>query len=90
MKEDTIENYLNRGFIPSKTAQNSLNFLTKEDENNLYKLSNNEQIQNLFRLIYILLKEDYESISPENLITNLSKNIFPKYNVENFSKFILN
>jgi hypothetical protein len=72
--------------LPSKTAQNSLNFLTKEDENNLNKQCNLEQIQNLFKLIYILLNEDYESVSPEDLISNMLTNILIKFKAESISK----
>jgi hypothetical protein len=72
--------------LPSKTAQNSLNFLTKEDENNLNKQCNLEQIQNLFKLIYVLLNEDYENISPEDLINNMLTNILIKYKAESISK----
>lgn len=72
--------------MPSKTAQNSLNFLTKEDENNLNKQCNLEQIQNLFKLIYVLLNEDYENISPEDLINNMLTNILIKYKAESISK----
>ncbi len=72
--------------MPSKTAQNSLNFLTKEDENNLNKQCNLEQIQNLFKLIYILLNEDYESVSPEDLISNMLTNILIKFKAESISK----
>jgi hypothetical protein len=72
--------------LPSKTAQNSLNFLTKEDENNLNKQCNLEQIQNLFKLIYVLLNEDYENISPEDLISNMLTNILIKYKAESISK----
>ncbi len=72
--------------MPSKTAQNSLNFLTKEDENNLNKQCNLEQIQNLFKLIYVLLNEDYENISPEDLISNMLTNILIKYKAESISK----
>jgi hypothetical protein len=85
-KNEIILNYIEKGFIPSKTAQNGLNFLTKEDENNLYKLSNIEQVQNLVKLIYILLNESYENISSETLISNLVNNLFAKYHVDNFSK----
>lgn len=85
-KDETLQNYINQGFVPSKTAQNSLNFLTREDESNLYKFSHIDQIQYFIRLIYILLNEKYEDIIPENLITNLVNNLFKKYNVDNFSK----
>lgn len=84
-----LQSYISKGFLPSKTAQNSLNFLTKEDEINLNKQCDLEQIQNLFKLIYILLNEDYESISPQDLITNLITNVLSKYKVESISKIEL-
>ena len=83
-----MQNFINKGFIPSKTAQNSLNFLTREDENNLQKYAQIEQVQSIIKLIYILLNESFEDISIENLIPNLLTNLFQKYKVDNFSKII--
>lgn len=80
-----MRNFINNGFIPSKTAQNSLNFITREDENNLSKYSNIEQVQSIIKLIYVLLNESYKDIPIENLIPHLLINLFQKYKVENLS-----
>lgn len=76
-------------FLPSKTAQNGLNFVTKDEETNLAVKEQPEEILNLFKLIYIILNEDYSSLESNTLIQNLVQNIYPKLNVENLSMFFL-
>jgi hypothetical protein len=51
-------------FNPSRTAQNGISFLTKELTEELLKSSQNETVKDIFRLLYILNKEDY-NISPD-------------------------
>ena len=79
------ENLINKTFNPSKTAQNGLNFVTKEEETSLATKEQPEEILNIFKLIHIIVNEDYEQIKPDELIENLTKNIFAKLNVENLS-----
>jgi hypothetical protein len=73
-------------FIPSKTSQNGLNFLTKEDENSLAISDQSEEIIYLFKLIYLYLNEPYEHLSDQNVISYLINDLEKKYNVENLSK----
>ncbi len=75
-------------FTPSKTAQNGLNFVTKDEENNLCKKEQPEEILNVFRLVYILLNEPLINIPPQKLIENLTTVVFEKLGVENLSKRI--
>lgn len=81
---DPADKFL-KPFAPTKTAQNGLNFVTKEEEGNLCKKEQPEII-NVFKLIYILLNESYEELEPQKIIENLIQNLFVKYNVENISK----
>jgi len=86
LTDNTLESLINKQFNPSKTAQNGLNFVTKEEENNLLKKDQPEEILNVFRLIYILLNEDYKDITPQKIIENLNTKIFARMGVENISK----
>jgi hypothetical protein len=68
--------------FPSKTAQNGLNFLTKEYEN-LIRTEVTPLHQSLFEIIYILI---LEKIPNENIADNLFNNLMPKYGVNSLSK----
>ena len=81
-----MEALINKQFTPSKTAQNGLNFVTKDEEHNLCKKEQPEEILNVFRLIYILINEPYTQIPPQKLIENLTSGIFEKLGAENLSK----
>jgi hypothetical protein len=79
-------------FLPSGTAVNALNFITKSEEEKLRKLKLNENnnydmiIINIIKIIYILIKEKYNNIVNEYLIENLYKTILPKLKIEKISK----
>jgi len=82
------ENQINKPFIPSITAQNGLNFITKENENFLFEsLSKNQSINliNTFKFIHILLCKDVE-IPDVNLLDNLFQKIFFDLKADSFSK----
>lgn len=81
-----FENIIKNGFIPSKTSQNNLNFIYKDDEKNLLNIDLNDDIIDSFKFIYILLKLNFNEISNEMLIRNLIQNIFPKLTLTDFSK----
>ncbi len=44
---------ISKQFIPSKTAQNGLNFITKDEESNLIKKEQSPDIINVFKFILI-------------------------------------
>lgn len=73
-------------FVPSKTGKNGLNFVRSEDELNLVSKEQQDEIYEFFKVIYILLKVPYTELPKNELITNLKSNLFPKYNVDSFSK----
>lgn len=85
-----IESYLSKTFSPTKTAQNSLTFVTKEEEINLSKREDlPKEIGLLFHLIYVIFEEQFDDNIPINqLITDCLNNILPKYEVKDLSKII--
>lgn len=90
---DTLEKFIFnlKYFIPSKTAQNGLNFFTKEDERVLYNLPDDEKYEpvvGIFKFIYILLKEDTNGIS--NIIKHFFDTIMKKFKADNLKNLFLN
>jgi hypothetical protein len=55
-------------FTPSKTAQNGINFITKDHIEDILKNSHDETLVDIFKLFYILNGEEYTK--PE-IIENL-------------------
>ena len=82
------EREVSEKFIPSKTALNGLNFITKEEESKLIATeeSQPQQIQNLFILILILLNENYDLIPQNKIISFIFQVIFIKYNVDSIKR----
>ena len=78
---------MNKVFAASKTATNGLTFITKEEENNLIKREQSNEVLNIFRCIYIIINENYEEIPTNKLIENLISNIFQNRKIENLSNF---
>ena len=91
-KYNDIDNYISKTFYPSKTAQNSLSFVTKAEEANLIKKNDlHNDIGLLFKLVYIIIDEEYEDDTPPNkLIENLVNVVFPKYEVSDVKNLLLN
>jgi hypothetical protein len=81
-----VDNQVNKVFAPSKTASNGLNFITREEENNLIKKEQQNEVLNIFRSIYIIINESYEGIPSNKIIENLLIGIFQKRKIENLSK----
>ena len=81
---DTLEN----SFVPTKTAINGLNFISKKEFENLknYEIEN-EIIFDFVKIIYVLLKEEYLQIKKEDLMKNLFDKILRKYNIDHISKY---
>jgi len=84
--DSQVESLINKVFAPSKTAQNGLNFVTKDEEINLSKKDQPEEILNIFRLIYILVNHEYSALPTNKLIENLLTNILPKNNIDCLKK----
>ena len=85
------ESKVNKVFAPSKTAQNGLNFLSKEDEAKLIKedfssLPAHQEIISSFKIILILLKQNYEIFEDNELPKALLTIIMKKFKIESLSK----
>jgi hypothetical protein len=88
------ERKISKIFTPTKTAQNGLNFISKQDELNLPKedftpLQGYLEIMNIFKIIFILLKHNYEKYEEKELPSVLINKIMTKFSIENFSKINL-
>lgn len=81
---------MNKTFNPSKTAINSLNFISKEEESNITKKEQTEEVYNILRLLYIILNEGYQDTPSIKLAERLYMEIFPKYKVDNMSILLCN
>lgn len=82
-----IEKLLSNCFAPSKTAQNCLNFITKTEEDTLQNIQEiNCDIVNMIKLIYLMINENFDNISNEDLVSNLFLEILPSHNVDSLSK----
>ena len=81
LKEDGLQDYLDKEFVPSKTSQNCLNYINKEEERKLCRLKNDEEVVNVFKVIYILLNKNIDELPIESLINN----IIPKMGIKSLS-----
>ena len=85
MKE--VDALTNKQFIPSKIAQSGLNYFNKDEESSLVKKEcYPEEILNIFRMIFIMLNENYEHVEPSKYFEYLITDLFPKYNIDSMSK----
>lgn len=85
-----MEGISNKTFVSSKTATNSLNMIQKDDEANLLKTAHTDHIFNVFKLMFIILGEDYSSTPSEKLPEKLYNEILPKHKVEGLSTIPIN
>lgn len=88
-KDLTVEVQVSKPFTPSKTAQNGLNFITRDEESNLSKKEQPNEIINIFRLIYMIVDEEYEYLPQNQIISNFIQVLLPKLKGENLSKIIV-
>jgi hypothetical protein len=88
-KEETFEALMShKRFNPTITAQNGLNFISKDDEVQICLQEQPLEINNIFKIIYILINYDYEKLGECNLINQLLKIIFPLLKVNSLSKCV--
>jgi hypothetical protein len=74
---------INKRFKPSKCAQNSLNFISNNEELLIKDINVCDDIHDMVKVIYLLL--DHCIDSKENSIKNLYSDIMPKLGVSNMS-----
>ena len=73
-------------FVPSKTAQNGLNFFTREDEKKLAEEElSSAHLDVAFKIIFILLKQNYDSVET-SLPRYMIQSVLPKFGVDSLSK----
>ena len=89
-KYDDVDSYINKSFTPSKTAQNSLTFVTKEEEMNLIKKEDlPNEIGFIFKLVYYIIDEKFDKDLPTNkIIENLINVVFPKYEAKDLRNLL--
>ena len=75
-------------FSPSKTAQNSLNFLTSKNTGMLITEVHPDVVA-LFKIIYVIINQEYEDYEDNELIKVLFNVIIPKTKATCLSEFYL-
>ena len=81
--ESSDADLIHMKFKPSKTAQNSLNFISSTDEALLKDLEINDDIYDMVRIIYLLLGIKIES--RDKCLYRLYEEVIPSYGVNNIS-----
>jgi hypothetical protein len=77
-------------FVPSKTAQNGLNFISLSDETYLALNQQSEEIINIFKIMFLLMNEPYEDIKEEDMIKYLITDVYDRVGVSNISNIKVN
>lgn len=85
--DSALESMLSKQFVASKTAQNGLNFINKEEEKKLCESKQTEEIENIFRFVLILLEEN-DVDQTENPIERLFSQVYERYDVNSISRFL--
>jgi len=92
-ENEEVKTLIIKAFTPSKTSQNTLNFISNEEEENFFKNNSqslNPQITCIIKLLYIILNEDFTSIKEKDLIGNLKSLMMTKYNKQNLKSLFFN
>ena len=83
-------NIINRPFIPRKTGINSLNFITKAEEERLINESSHEYVKKIFEIILIFLNENNNiKENDTNIFQYLFNDIYKKNNVNNIKDLFI-
>jgi hypothetical protein len=90
--EKDLKTYLTKEFVPSKVAQNSLTFLTKEEEKNLSEKTNiPNEIKYIFQVVYYLLDVKFDKNKPASfLIKHLLNEVCSENKVKDLKNLIMN
>ena len=88
-------NKINKVFSPRKTGLNSLNFITKNEEQRLINEPQHEYVIKIFKIILIFLNEynifkDKENENDSKMFEYLFNEIYKKYNVNNIKDLFIN
>ena len=82
-------NTINRPFIPRKTGINSLNFITKSEEQRLINESNHDYVIKIFKIILIFLNENNNIDNNKNIFEFIFNDIYKKNNVNNIKDLFI-
>jgi hypothetical protein len=77
-------------FVPSKTAQNGLNFISLSDETHLALNQQSQEITNIFKILFLLMNESYENVKEEDMIKYLITDVYDRIGVNNISNLRIN
>ena len=82
-------NTINRPFIPRKTGINSLNFITKNEEQRLIDEPQHEYVIKIFKIILLFLNE-YNNINENtNIFKYLFDEVYKKNNINNIKDLFI-
>ena len=82
-------NSINKPFIPRKTGINSLNFITKNEEQRLISETQHDYVIKIFKIILIFLNE-YNNIKENtNIFEFIFNDIYQKNNVNNIKDLFI-
>jgi len=96
--EERLKTYMNdnetkelviNGFIPSKTAQNGLNFISTTDEKNLANTTQPNEIINIFKIMFLMMNEPLHNLNEQDLIKHLMTRIYPRVGIDNIKSLFL-
>ena len=82
-------NAINKPFIPRKTGINSLNFITKNEEQRLINESSHDYVIKIFKIILIFLKEDTNIKENTNIFEYIFNDIYNKNKVSNIKDLFI-
>ena len=82
-------NAINKPFIPRKTGINSLNFITKNEEQRLINESSHDYVIKIFKIILIFLKEDTNIKENRNIFEYIFNDIYNKNKVSNIKDLFI-
>ena len=91
-KYGDLQTYLTKEFSPSKSAQNSLVFIKKEEITNIIKKGNiQSEINDIFKLLFYIFDIQFdETLENENLLNYFISEIMDKNGVKDLKSFTLN
>lgn len=87
-------NIINKPFTPRKTGLNSLNFITKNEEQRLINEMQHDYVFKIFKIILILLNEHNNPVLNDNennskIFEYVFDDIYKKYNVNNIKDLFI-
>ena len=82
-------NTINKPFIPRKTGINSLNFITKNEEQRLINESSHDYVIKIFKIILVFLNEMNNIEENTNIFEYIFNDVYKKNNVNNIKDLFI-